>query len=151
MPLSLFDRLSDSEALDLPPNSREYERKLKASIRRDLTALLNTRRAEADFDPSFEHSTKSLLTYGIVDFTAMNLTSNLDQEKLRYSVERAVRQFEPRLSHVRVLLETADINAPLVHLTIEATLQFGTRREDVTFPVALHRDSRRITMRGEAK
>lgn len=151
MGFSLLDRLTDPDAPQLHPNSLQYARKLKTAIRRDIEALLNTRRAEADFDPKFEHSTNSLLTFGVVDFTALNLTSSVDQEKVRYSVERAIRQFEPRLSHIKVVLEEPSSNAPLLRFTVEATLQVGQQREDVTFPVSLHRDSRRIAISGEGR
>lgn len=150
MPLSLLERLTNPEANQLGVNSLGYERLLKAAIRRDLTALLNTRRAEVELDPKFEHSANSLLTFGVIDFTSLNLTSEADQERVRYSVERAIRHFEPRLSHVSVLLEQPNSTAPLLRFTVEATLQVGTRRENVTFPVALHRDFRRIAISGEA-
>src|SRR4051794_13158224 len=117
MPLSLLDRLLETgpETADAAPGSLEYRRKLEASICRDLTALLNSRRAEQDFDSSFQESTKSLLCYGIVDFTSFNLTSDLDQERLRTSIERAIRQFEPRLPSVNVILERAEPGRLTLH------------------------------------
>jgi type VI secretion system protein ImpF len=149
MPLSLLERLIDPEAAQCQPNSPQYERKLKAAIRRDLTALLNVRRSEADVDPKYAHAADSLLNFGVIDFTALNLTSSVDQEQVRYSVERAIRHFEPRLSHVSVFLEEPNSSAPLVRFTVEATMSIGNRREEVVFPVALHRDSRRVSVPGE--
>src|SRR4051794_17518255 len=109
MPLSFLDRLINPELAKPEGNSRslEYMRQLKESVCRDLTALLNTRRTE-DFDSSFEESTKSLLTFGVTDFTSFTLTSETDQERVRYSVERAIHQFEPRLTRLTVTLEQAD-------------------------------------------
>jgi type VI secretion system protein ImpF len=116
-------------------------------VGRDLTALLNTRRV-GDFDGSFEESTKSLLTFGVIDFTAFNLTSKLDQERVRYSVERAIRQFEPRLTRLIVTLEHADSSNLILHLRIEAFLRTEFKREAVSFGMTLHRDSRRIIVSG---
>ena len=149
MPLSFFDRLADPEATkpELSPHSLEYMRRLKEAVGRDLTALLNTRRVD-DFDGSFEESTKSLLTFGVIDFTAFNLTSELDQERVRYSVERAIRQFEPRLARLIVTLEQADSSNLILHLRIEAFLRNESRREAVSFGMTLHRDSRRIVVSG---
>lgn len=122
-------------------------RRFKEAVCRDLTALLNTRHIE-DFDGSFEESTKSLLTFGVIDFTAFNLTSEMDQERVRYSVERAIRQFEPRLTHLIVTLEQADSSNLILHLRIEAFLRNESRREPVSFGMTLHRDSRRIIVSG---
>lgn len=149
MPLSILERLTDPDLAQLHPDSLQYERTLKAAIRRDLTALLNSRRAESDFDPSFAEATNSLLSFGVLDFTALNLTSEVDQERVRYSVERAIRQFEPRLSHIRVLLEEPNSKAPLLRFTVEATLLLGKKRQEIIFPVALHRDFRRIAISGD--
>jgi len=104
--LSILDRLTD-----LQPESKkeaavspwERIRQLKGSICEDLAALLNTRRAEADFDADYREASNSLLTFGIADFTSYNLKNGIEQERVRRSIERAIRQFEPRLSQVRVL------------------------------------------------
>src|SRR6516162_8976881 len=71
--LSLLDRLIDLEpgsGQEARANSWEELRQHKESLCRDLTALLNTRRAEADFPPDYEEADRSLLTFGITDFTA---------------------------------------------------------------------------------
>jgi type VI secretion system protein ImpF len=137
--LSFFDRLSD-----LPSNSRT----IFNSLFRDLTALLNSRRAEEDFDASFSESTNSLLTYGIVDFTSYNLKNAIDQERVRCSIERTIRQFEPRLSRVKVLLLEPDPLIPTLRFQIDALLRVGSGSESVLLDVALHRDSRRIAISG---
>ncbi len=149
MPLSLLDRLANPEPArpKLNSHSLEYMRQLKESVCRDLTALLNTRRVE-DFAESFGESTKSLLTFGVVDFTSFNLTSEVDQERVRYSVERSIRQFEPRLTRLAVTLEQADSSNLVLHLRIEAFLRSESRREPVSFGVDLHRESRRMVVSG---
>lgn len=93
MKLSFIDRLVVSGKI----NSG-----IKAYLCRDLGDLLNTRRAEQDFDIAFEEASNSLLTFGIPDFTSYNLKNTADQEKIRISIERAIRQFEPRLARVKV-------------------------------------------------
>jgi type VI secretion system protein ImpF len=111
-----------------------------------LAALLNTRRAEADFDPLFEQATESLLTFGIADFTAYNLKNGIEQELVRRSIERAIRQFEPRLTRVAVSLMTPDPLRPVLQFQIEAVLR--TTAESVVFDATLHRDSRRFGVAG---
>ena len=150
MALSLLDRLTEANhsSSDLDPHSLQYVRALKQSLCRDLTDLLNTRRAAEDFDPSLEHATNSLLTFGVVDFTSLNLTSAVDRERVRCSVERAIRQFEPRLTGVTVALEEVNASNPVLRLYIEAAMKAGSSREPVSFTATLSRSSRRITVSG---
>lgn len=149
MALSLLDRLADSRP-DPKPHSLEYRRRLEAALSRDLTALLNSRRSEDHLDPAFEEVSNSLLTFGIEDFTSFNLTSEIDQERVRYSVERAIRRFEPRLTAVKVSLQQTEASNLVLHLQIEATLRSEPRREPLFFSMALHRDSRRIVFSKES-
>ena len=154
MPLSLLDRLIEPETephVHLDVRSLEYSRRLRDSVCRDLAALLNTRRAEQDFDPAFEETANSLLTFGISDFTSMNLTNGIEQETVRCSIERAIRKFEPRLSQVSVVLEEPDTANPILRLQIEALLRVGSWREPVSFDATLHRDSRRIAVSGAVR
>ncbi len=149
--LSILDRL-----IDLEPGSQverrsspwEDMREFKASLCRDLGALLNTRRAEEDFDPSYEQATNSLLTFGVVDFTSYNLKNGIEQERLRRSIENAIRQFEPRLTSVTVSLEPPDALRPILRFQIDAVLRAGPLSEAVLFDATLLRDSRRIAVSG---
>lgn len=149
--LSLLDRLTDLE----PNNKREAKstpwedmRELKASVCRDLASLLNTRRAEQDFDPDFVEAANSVLTFGVADFTSFNLKNGIEQEKVRRSIERAVRQFEPRLARVIVTLEPPGELQPLLRFQIEAMLRAGADTEPVLFDATLHRDTRRFNVAG---
>src|SRR5688572_8600276 len=96
--LSILDRLTQKEG---PLDSWQ-------GLCRDLAALLNTRRADNDFDSSYEMATHSLLSFGVADFTSYNLKNEVDQEHVRSSIELAIRQFEPRLSRVIVSMEEPD-------------------------------------------
>jgi type VI secretion system protein ImpF len=149
--LSLLDRL-----LDLQPESREEAplssweqlREFKTSLCRDLSALLNTRRAEQDFDPAYEEATNSLLSFGIADFTSYNLKNGVEQEQVRRSMERAIRKFEPRLASVSASLEEPDPLRPVLQFQIEALLRIGPAAESVVFDVSLHRESRLVAVAG---
>src|ERR1035441_6572994 len=149
--LSLLDRLTD-----LDPDSRkearadpwDETRDLKVSLCRDLTALLNTRRAEEDFPAGYEEATNSLLSFGVVDFTAYDLKNGVEQERVRRSIERAVRQFEPRLARVTVSIEEPDPLRPVLQFQIAAMLRIEPATEPVVFDVTLQRESRRIAVSG---
>jgi len=148
---SLLDRL-----IDLDPESKrevqrsswEAERELKVSLCRDLTAILNTRRAEEDFPPGYEEATNSLLSFGVSDFTSYDLKNGIEQERVRRSIERAVRQFEPRLARVTVSIEEPDPLKPVLQFQIAALLRIEPAAGPVVFDVTLQRESRRIAVSG---
>jgi type VI secretion system protein ImpF len=147
---TILDRL-----FDMTPGSQregrvniaERARDIQAALARDLTALLNTRRATADFDPVYQESTNSLLTFGIVDFTSYNLKKGVEQEQLRKSIEMAIRRFEPRLERVSVTLEESDQTRPIVRFQVSAVLR-TENQEPVVFEATLHRDTRRVAVSG---
>lgn len=149
--LSILDRLTDLEPdLQKEPGSSSWQdlRELKRSLCRDLADLLNTRRAEEEINPTYENVSNSLLTFGVVDFTSYNLTDSIEQEIVRRSIERAIRQFEPRLTRVKVTLEPADALRPVLVFQIDAVLKMDPASEAVLFDVILHRDSRRMSVSG---
>ena len=152
MRFSVLNCLTDPKAAQVEnvERSEQHIERLKAYIQRDLNALLNTRRAERDFDASYVESTNSLLTFGVADFTAYNLTSQVDQERVRQSIERAIRQFEPRLSQVEVRLEPADLTTPVLRFHIEGLLRITPDPEAVVFSARFQRDSRHIVVSGAA-
>ena len=147
---SLLDRLTDLEPdrlSDPAPATWQEMRDLKAGLCRDLAALLNTRRKEQVLDPAYESCVNSVLTYGMSDFTSYNLTNGVEQELVRRSMERAIRQFEPRLTRVTVSMEEPNSTRPTLQFQIDAVLRIDTT-ENVAFDLRLHRDSRRITVSG---
>ena len=149
--LSLVDRLMDLDpdtGREVRPSPWEEMREFKAALCRDLAALLNTRRAEEDFPAGFEEATNSLLSFGVADFTSYDLKNGAEQERLRRSIERAVRQFEPRLAGVRVTVEEPNPLKPVLQFQIEAVLRMDASGEPVLFDVTLQRESRRIAVSG---
>jgi type VI secretion system protein ImpF len=149
--LSILDRLTDIEpdsAVEGRTSSWEEMRQFKAALCRDLAAIFNTRRAERDFDPGFEQATNSLLTFGVVDFTSFNLKNGVEQEKVRRSIENAIRRFEPRLTRVTVILELPDALSPVLRFQIDAMLRTGSDSQPVLFNASLYHDSRQVAVSG---
>jgi len=137
MELTLLDRLTDSDG--------------KNSLARDITALLNTRRQDRNLDTDFEQAANSVLTFGIEDFSSYNLNSSIDQERVRCSIERAIRQFEPRLTRVSVSLGQPEPFHPALTLRIDAELTAGPGDcRPVQIAGVLERASRRIVLQGAA-
>jgi type VI secretion system protein ImpF len=103
---SLLDRLTDLDP-DLPGDPPrmigEQIKELREGLRRDLEALLNTRRCPTtpSEDPQSELS-DSLLIYGIDGFFTASLVTDKQRSDFARSLERRIRRCEPRLQNVRV-------------------------------------------------
>jgi type VI secretion system protein ImpF len=152
LPPSLLDRLIDLEpesAHETPTGPSELTRDFRAGLCRDLSALLNTKRAAEVIDRGYEEAAKSLLTFGIADFTGYNLQKTPDQNLLCRSIERAIRQFEPRLERVEVSVAESGARRPIVRLEITAVLRTEAG-QSIVFNTTVHRDSRRIGVSGGA-
>lgn len=123
---SLLDRLIDEDP------SRQLESvkpmggvlsDIKASMRRDLENLLNTRIFRQISIEKFDQLEVSLLNYGVRDFSHVQFDSEDERQKFAWSIRRTIEAFEPRFRHITVELEPygEDFQRTL-YLKISATL-----------------------------
>ncbi len=149
---SVLDRLLD----DAPNVSREpvtgrfqNVRDLERAVARDLEALLNTRQETLEDLPSeFEEVNRSLVTYGLPDFTSLSLMSQDDRNRIRRAVEHAIAEFEPRLQRVRVTLEPPRENDRGLRFRIDAQLPVDPAPEPVTFDAVLQLNTKQYVVQG---
>lgn len=150
--LSLLDRLTDHAPAspEDPAFSRfQATRALKASVWRDLNFLLNTRRREEEVPEEFNEANKSLLTYGLPDFSRYSLKNPGDVSRLRRAIEGAIRRFEPRLEKVTVTLEEVEETAAALHFRVDGLLRLDPTPEPVSFETLLQPDSGHFVVMGE--
>ena len=105
---SVLDRLIDFEpgiSKETAKSRAQVLRELKASVGRDLENLLNTRWRCLSWPPSLEELDVSVVNYGIPDFTGANMSLASEREQLRRTIERIIKQFEPRFKTVKVQLQ----------------------------------------------
>lgn len=134
---SLLDRLIDTE----PDQSSEplwrgsYRLdELRDHVRRDLEYLLNTRHGRIDLVTQPGELSVSTLSYGLPDFTGVIGGGVETRERIRAAVERAVRDFEPRLKNVQVVVRETEYEFDRnIRLTIQAVLCVDPIFELVTF------------------
>lgn len=134
---SVLDRLLDDE----PDNQKEVERSrnvvlrdIKQAIRRDLENLLNTRCRSVPYPPELEELERSLANYGIPDFTVIGMGSRSARDKMRQTVEEAIRLFEPRFKTVRVvLLKNDERSDRTLRFRIEALMFAEPAPEPIVF------------------
>lgn len=145
--LSIFERLTDRSPSTLHGDSRgpwASAGEVEASVIQHLIALLNVRRSDHPQDGDFPETASSVAAYGILDFSSMSLMNPADREKLRRSIDRAIRLFEPRLARVQVVLEEWESTDPGLRFRIEATLRTQSVIGPVVFAAMLAKDSGRF-------
>lgn len=133
---SLLDRLIDVDPEhQVEPHLTRAEsiRRLRASVRRDIEWLLNTIRVNEAPDGLVELKT-SLYTFGSPDVSSLSLESAQDGSKLLRGLERAISQFEPRLSNVRVTAQdTVSRKQMYIEFHIDALLLIDPSPERLSF------------------
>jgi type VI secretion system protein ImpF len=141
---------------DQPGNSRETVgdrsygvHQLRFSVAHDLEELLNTHREALDEPPpQFEEVNKSLIVYGLPDFTSYNMLDPGDANRVKRSLEAAIARFEPRLERVRVTMHQPERNDRSLRFKIEAMLRIEEDREQVEFDTVLELATQEYSVRG---
>jgi type VI secretion system protein ImpF len=147
---SLVDRLTDREphviAEPLATQARSL-RELKASLRRDLEWLLNTRRAAVELPAGA--LARSVFAYGVPDLSGVTLSSERDRRSLLHTIEEAVACFEPRLSGVTATLLPVEGQSRTLRFQIEGLLRLEPAPERVSFDTTLDLASSTYQMEAE--
>ncbi|MCY2968992.1 MAG: type VI secretion system baseplate subunit TssE [Planctomycetota bacterium] len=134
---SLFDRLTVGESEEAQLRFRQDANRpgeITKSVCRDLANLLNSKRSWLTWPAHCEQLQRSLLNYGLPDFTGAIFAGPTSQADLCRQVEELIEIFEPRLTRVRVFLpKVAEGPIRAVEFKIRATLVFEGRHETVEF------------------
>jgi type VI secretion system lysozyme-like protein len=133
----LFDRLDlNPEIDDARPFRILTREQLKASIRRELGRLLNTR-CSLSLDQVGEEE-RSVINYGIPDFSSLSAQNADDRILIGRVVAQTVTAFEPRLRNVAIDVRPVANSEASLSLFIEAMIVIGLFNEPVFFPVVLN-------------
>ena len=136
---SILDRLTQVE--DWPSTRNQSLRFFRDAIKRDLEWLLNTRKPPLPQLASRTAARDSVINFGLPDISALGLRSATDQRSLRSAIENCLRVFEPRLSDVRVTLESSDTADRRLRFHIEANMRLDPAPEEITFDTVLELSS----------
>lgn len=137
--VSLLDRLIDGEpdqSREVPPTARQALRMAIDGVRRDLEDLLNCREAWIDDVREYEHTSRSILAYGLSGIDSDPDEMHLSGQVAR-DIEHAIATFEPRLTAVSVIEDTPRGGERALRFRIEAVLRLDPIREPVTFDTVL--------------
>ena len=146
---SLLDRLIDRDpdlAGDPPRMIGEQVNEIRESLRRDVEALLNTRRCPTTPSPDPESDlSDSLLTYGVDGFFATNLVTDEQRTAFARSLEESIRRCEPRLEDVRVsALPPRQQGERSLRLRIEAVHHLQRGLPAIAFETAVDPTTQRL-------
>ena len=132
----LFDRLVETDPEARQVSGHTISRaELQVSVAREIGALLNTR-----IDPAvdaIDPAERTVVDYGLPDFTALAAVSGADTSRLARAAERAIAAFEPRLARPRVDVVIEKTTRDSVTFVISGMLIVDSVPESFTFPVGL--------------
>lgn len=137
---SVLDRLLDYEPRtksEAPKSISRTVAELKQSVRRDLEWLLNSRTYPGVLDEKAGEIKKSVVAYGLPDFTGMSVRNKNDMADLKKAVEQAIKRYEPRFLDVKLVTDNPDENDRMIRFRIEAFLNMEPTPEPITFDTIL--------------
>ena len=152
MRLPLLDRLIDEEPKmrSEAPSTRSVSlSKLKSAVRRDLEALLNTRRTPDVLPEGAVEILRSVYFYGLPDITSMSANYLYEQSKLVQTIEEAVKTFEPRLEGVRASLAPVAGNSRTLRFVIDGMLRIDPLPEHVVYDASIELTSLEVQISGD--
>ena len=135
----LFDRLCD-DAPRTPhrPEARPYRTydpaQLKASVRRELQRLLDTRAPRSL--AQMAGRPRTVIDYGVPEVTPYMMNNAGESGALAKFLVDSIAAFEPRLANVRVDLVRAQPSLQRLEVRVDADLVAGRFWEPVSFELA---------------
>lgn len=135
--LSVLDRLLDDapgELREVAPGRSAALLALRAAVRRDLEALLNSRLRPRSTPKELGEVDQSVVGFGIPDFVAVSAEGGEWRERLRRALEEKIRRYEPRFIRVAVtLLQDGEGLERSIRFRIEALLRADPAPEQLSF------------------
>ncbi len=147
---SVLDRLIDEDPdrqSDQPKSRGQSLAELRAAVRRDLEAILNTRHRCRSWPAALTELERSLLNYGIPDFTSAFMGTEASREWFREAVEDAIRRCEPRFQRVDVrLMDNADRLDRTIRFRVEALIHADPAPEPIVFDSTIEPSTHNISV-----
>ncbi|KAF5883412.1 type VI secretion system baseplate subunit TssE [Rhizobium sp. PEPV16] len=145
---SILDRLIDEapdRTVDPPISFVDQVRDVREAIRRDLEALLNTRRCPATPPAALSELKDALVSYGVDGVVSANLMTDQAKLKLAQAIERRIALFETRLSDVRVtILKSRTMTERALRMRIQATFRLHEGMPPISFESTIDPSTQRF-------
>lgn len=145
---SILDRLIDEapdRAADPPMSFVDQVREVREAIRRDLEALLNTRRCPTTPPAALSELRDALVSYGVDGIVSANLMTDQAKLKLAEAIERRVARFETRLADIRVtILKSRTMTERALRMRIQATFRLHEGMPPISFESTIDPSTQRV-------
>ncbi|AIC31004.1 type VI secretion system lysozyme-related protein (plasmid) [Rhizobium etli bv. mimosae str. IE4771] len=145
---SILDRLIDEapdRAVDPPMSFVDQVREVREAIRRDLEALLNTRRCPTTPPAALSELRDALVSYGVDGIVSANLMTDQAKLKLAEAIERRVALFETRLADIRVtILKSRTMTERALRMRIQATFRLHEGMPPISFESTIDPSTQRV-------
>lgn len=142
----LFDRLIDDHT-GPAPNTWTLEH-LKDAVARDLESLLNTRAAMPEhLFIGYPEASTSVLTYGLIDFAGMCMTSDADRKRICAAVLLTIERHESRLHSVTATLRVRSSNINRFDFVISGKLKAQAASDLMHFDAVLEPATQQYSIR----
>jgi len=147
---SILDRLIDEEPGARPerPPFRVYTKSQYArSIIRDLGRLFNTRTTRR-FDVGPIAGPRTVLDYGVDDYTHLSPANYEDRDSIARSFRSAIEAYEPRLKINEVIVDEIPDKHRSLLLRFDALLLGGGVSEPVSFGLVVDQSEGKVELSG---
>ena len=146
----LINRDPTNNVSEPAPTRAQSVRTLKASLRRDLEWLLNTRQSPEAVGPDYPELEHSVFNYGLPDITGLSWDNSRDRAKLARMIEQTLEIFEPRLMRTKVaILEALPGAQHVMRFQIEGMLDMDPAPELISFDTVLQLSSGEYQVKGD--
>lgn len=142
----LFDRLIDDHTGAIPATwTLEH---LKDAVARDLESLLNTRAAMPEqLFAGYPEASRSVLTYGLMDFAGMCMTSDADRKRICAAVLLTIERHESRLHSVTAALRARSSHINRFSFVISGKLKAQAASDLLHFDAMLEPATQQYSIR----
>lgn len=148
---SLLDRLIDDDPQspqDVEKSAPTLLQEIKSNIRRDLENLLNTRLFRAPAPGLYPELERSVINYGLPDFSTVQFGSAEHLEQFRRVVQETIEKFETRFRQVRVdIMDAGEDYDRTLYLKINSVLMVEPDPVPVLFDSRIHALDRVMKLR----
>ncbi|GHC69517.1 type VI secretion system baseplate subunit TssE [Limoniibacter endophyticus] len=149
---SLLDRLLDDapdQAQDQPLTIPQQVREMREALRRDLEALLNTRRNPVGAPTELTELRDALVNYGVDGLVSVNLATDQAKLQLAHAIERRIALFEPRLQDVSVTILKRNAHERALRMRIEGTFRLWDDMPPISFESTIDPSNQRISVEAQ--
>ena len=148
---SILDRLFDDEPHNQVEKKLEHHqvlKQLRASIRRDLEYLLNSRFHLIQPSSDLTEVDKSIFNYGLPDLATVNIMDIERRKKFISHLESTLKSYEPRFKSVSVsFVENADSVDRTLRFRIDTVIYADPLPEVVVYDSMLDSVTRSVSVK----